>query len=117
MKQVYIIIRPNKYYKTKDALVASNFFSLSSKEVIGRGKNSVDYSTNDGFKLSRQEEHPFVAKKLIEIFCRDEDIEKLIDIVKGVNQTGNSGDGKIFVIDVEDGTRIRTGENGVNSLM
>jgi Nitrogen regulatory protein PII len=54
---------------------------------------------------------------LIEIFCRDEDVEKLINIVKRVNQTGNSGDGKIFVINVEDGTRIRTGESGINSLM
>ena len=117
MKQVFIIIRPNKYYKTKDALAAKNFFCLSSKEIIGRGKNGVEYTTSDGSKLARNEEHPFVAKKLLEIFCRDEDVEKLIDIVKSVNQTGNSGDGKIFVIDVEDGMRIRTGEKGISALM
>lgn len=117
MKQVYIIIRPNKYFKTKDALVENNFFALSTKEVLGRGKNGVDYVTSNGDKLSKHDEHPFVAKKLLEIFCRDEDVDKLIEIVKSVNQTGNAGDGKIFVIDVEDGTRIRTGENGVNALM
>jgi len=114
MKQVYIILRPNRYYKTKEALVKNNFFSLSSKDVLGRGKSGVDYVTKDGDKVSKQF---FVAKKMMEIFCRDEDVEALIQIVKDINQTGNSGDGKIFVIDVEDGTRIRTGENGVNSLM
>lgn len=117
MKQVYIIIRPNKYYKTKNTLVENNFFALSTKEVIGRGANSVDYVTKDGAELESHDKHPFVAKKLIEIFCRDEDVEKLIDIVKSVNQTGNSGDGKIFITDVEDVTRIRTGENGTNALM
>ena len=54
---------------------------------------------------------------MLEIFCRDEDVDKLIEVVKSVNQTGNPGDGKIFVIDVEDGTRIRTGESGVNAIM
>ncbi len=43
MKQVYIILRPNRYYETKDALIENNFFSLSSKDVLGRGKSSVDY--------------------------------------------------------------------------
>ncbi|MBV4432277.1 P-II family nitrogen regulator [Clostridium tyrobutyricum] len=117
MKQVYIILRPNRYYETKKALIKNNFFSLSSKEVLGRGKSSVDYVTKDGAKLSKYNKRPFVAKKLMEIFCRDEDVENLIDIVKSVNQTGNAGDGKIFVINVEDSTRIRTGESGINSLM
>ncbi|AND85348.1 P-II family nitrogen regulator [Clostridium tyrobutyricum] len=117
MKQVYIILRPNRYYETKDALIENNFFSLSSKDVLGRGKSSVDYVAKNGSELPQYSKHSFVAKKLIEIFCRDEDVEKLINIVKRVNQTGNSGDGKIFVINVEDGTRIRTGESGINSLM
>lgn len=117
MKQVYIIIRPNKYYETKDVLAKNNFFSLSSKEVLGRGKGNVEYVTNDENKLSKHDKNIFVAKKLIEIFCRDEEIKQLIDIVKSVNQTGNAGDGKIFVIDVEDGIRIRTNEKGINSLM
>ncbi|MCH3964856.1 MAG: P-II family nitrogen regulator [Clostridium sp.] len=117
MKLVYIILRPNRYYKTKEALVKNNFFSLSSKDVLGRGKSSVDYVTKNGDKLLKYNKRPFVSKKMMEIFCRDEDVDTLIDIVKSINQTGNSGDGKIFVVDVEDGTRIRTGESGVNSLM
>lgn len=117
MKQVYIVIRLNKYYETKAALTENNFFSLSSKEVLGRGRNGVDFATGEGHDIDQKVDHPFVAKKLIEIFCRDEDVDKLIEVVKSVNQTGNPGDGKIFVIDVEDGTRIRTGESGVNAIM
>ena len=117
MKQVYIVIRLNKYYKTKDALAEHNFFSLSSKEVLGRGRNGVDFISAEGSEAGSKIDHPFVAKRLIEIFCRDEDLYDLIEVVKSVNQTGNPGDGKIFVIDVEDGIRIRTGETGVNAIM
>ncbi len=117
MKQVYIVIRLNKYYETKAALTENNFFSLSSKEVLGRGRNGVDFATGEGQGINQKIDHPFVAKKMLEIFCRDEDVDKLIEVVKSVNQTGNPGDGKIFVIDVEDGIRIRTGESGINAIM
>ena len=117
MKQVYIIIRLNKFYKTKDALAKNNFFSLSSKEVLGRGRNGVDFATGEGDDIDNNTDHPFVAKKMIEIFCRDEDLDELIEVIKSVNQTGHPGDGKIFVIDVEDGLRIRTGESGINAIM
>ena len=117
MKEVIAVIRRNKYYKTKDALIENNFYSISAVDVLGRGKNGVDYLTGDNKKISNKIEHPYVAKKLINIFCRDEDLERLLEVIKESNCTNNPGDGKIFVMDVEDGIRIRTGENGINSVM
>lgn len=117
MKQVFIIIRPNMYYKTKDALVKNSFHSMSVKEVLGRGKEGAKFTTGSGDEIICNDTHPFVAKKMIEIFCRDEDLNQLIEVVKQVNQTGHSGDGKIFVLEAEDIVRIRTEEKGVNALM
>lgn len=117
MKEVFIIVRPDKFYKTKDVLSENNFFALSSKEVLGRGRNGVDFKAVDGSDSSTKAEHPLVAKKMIEIVCRDEDLDQLVKVVLDANQTGHPGDGKIFVIDVEDCIRIRTSEEGVNAIM
>lgn len=117
MKQVFVIIRPNMYYKTKDALVKNNFHSMSVKEVLGRGKEGAKFTTGNGEEVINVDTYPFVAKKMIEIFCRDEDLEQLVEAVKKVNQTGHAGDGKIFVLEAEDIVRIRTGEKGVDALM
>jgi nitrogen regulatory protein PII 2 len=105
------------YFKTKEALVENNLYSMSVKEVLGRGKQSTEFKTGDGKEIITEVEHPFVAKKMLEIFCRDEDLDLLVKTVLKVNQSGHSGDGKIFVVDIEDGIRIRTGETGINSIM
>ena len=115
MKQVLIIIRPNMYFKTREALVENNFQAMSEKDVLGRGKQSGEYIAGTGEEV--HSEYPFLAKKMIEIYCRDEDLERLIETVEKINQTGSSGDGKIFVLPTEDVIRIRTGEEGINAIM
>lgn len=117
MKQVFVIIRPNMYYKTKDALVENGFYSMIVKDALGRGKKPADFTLGNGDKVSTDISHPFVAKKMIEIFCRDEELDKLLATIKSVNQTKNAGDGKIFIINIEDCIRIRTGESGNNALV
>ncbi|GHV11744.1 nitrogen fixation nifHD region glnB 2 [Clostridia bacterium] len=118
MKQVLIFIRPNMYFKTKDALTVGNFNSMSVKEVLGRGKKGANFDmTGNGKEVTSENDNPFVAKKMIEIFCRDEDVDCLIKIVLSINRTGTAGDGKIFVIPAENGIRIRTAESGVNSIV
>lgn len=117
MKQVITIIRPRMYYKTKDVLVENGFYSMIVKDVIGRGKKPADFSLATGGKADGNTGHPFVSKKMIEIFCQDEDLKLLVEIIKKVNKTGKAGDGKIFIINIDDGVRIRTGEKGNNSLV
>ena len=117
MKEVIAVIRRNKYYKTKEALIENHFYSLSAIDVLGRGKNGVHYHTGNDDPIDLKDQHPFVAKKLLEIYCRDEDVDDLIDTIIKANQTKNPGDGKIFVTDIEESIRIRTGETGNNAIM
>ena len=58
-----------------------------------------------------------VAKRMIDMFVRDEDLQKLIDTVVEVNKTNHAGDGKIFVLPVNDAIRVRTGEKGIEAIM
>lgn len=119
MKQVIIIVRPGKYFATKDALAANRFFALSSKEVLGRGRARVFYKNGDGIDVPGPDtryERAFVAKRMLKIFVEDARVDELIGVVEFVNQTGNHGDGKVFVLPVESALRIHTGETGDDAL-
>ena len=78
MKQVIIIIRTNRYFQTREALVNANFGAISEKEIIGRGKKSGTYTAVTGEET--QAKYPFSAKRMIEIFVRDEDVDRLIGL-------------------------------------
>ncbi len=117
MKRVIIIIRPNKYFKTKQALIAKGFYSSTSKEVLGRGKKRVNYVLNTENGEIDNSVYQMVAKRMFDIYVTDQDVDKLIDVVLSVNKTGNSGDGKIFILPVDNCQRIRTGETGDDAIM
>lgn len=120
MKEVMIIVRPNRYFKTKKALSDNRLFSMSTKEVLGRGKASVKFKSGDEAAESSIEdvyENAFVAKKMIEMIVPDEAVDMLIKVVLEVNSSGSEGDGKIFVLPVEESIRIHTGETGEDALM
>ena len=106
MKEVMIILRPKMYFPTKDALDQAGFHSMTIREIIGRGKCPVHYDYDEGAPVK----HRLVAKRMIDMFVRDEDLQKLIDTVVEVNKTNHAGDGKIFVLPVNDAIRVRTGE-------
>lgn len=120
MKEVMIIVRPNRYFKTKEALSGNRFFAMSTKEVLGRGKVGVKFASAEAGEMQAVDdihENAFVAKKMIEMIVPDEAVDSLINIVLEVNKTGSEGDGKIFVLPVEDSIRIHTGETGEDALM
>ncbi|MBO6176950.1 MAG: P-II family nitrogen regulator [Treponema sp.] len=115
MKQVIIIIRTNHYFKTRNALQKANFGAISEKEILGRGKKSGHYTAVTGEESFAN--YSFSAKRMIEIYVRDEDVDRLIKTVVGVNRTGTQGDGKIFVLPAESVIRIRTGEKNIDAIM
>ena len=120
MKQIVIILRPNCCFKTKQALSDSRLFAMSTKEVLGRGKATVHFTAGEGKTMSASEriyENALVAKKMIEMVVPDEAVKAVIDIVLSVNSHGTEGDGKIFVLPVEESIRIHTGEKGEDALM
>ena len=82
MKEVMIILRPKMYFPTKDALDQAGFHSMTIREIIGRGKCPVHYDYDEGAPVK----HRLVAKRMIDMFVRDEDLQKLIDTVVEVNK-------------------------------
>ena len=112
MKKLEIIIKPEKLEDLKDV--------LDSNKVNGMNiVNSMGYGNQKGFiKNYRGAEYAvnLLPKVKVETVVTDEAAPALIDkIVEEIN-TGNFGDGKIFVYDVEDAVRIRTGERGIDAL-
>lgn len=119
MKQVIIIVRPNAYFKTKQALSDHRFFAMSTKEVLGRGKAHVHFTAGEGEEKDADKvyENALVAKKMIEMIVPDDAVKPLTDLVLKVNSHGTEGDGKIFVLPVEESIRIHTGEKGEDALI
>ena len=120
MKQVIIIVRPNCYYKTKQILSDNRFFAMSTKEVLGRGKERVKFIANEDTESQAADhiyENTLVAKKMIEMIVPDEAVTLLTQLILEENSNGVEVDGKIFVLPVEERIRIHTGEIGEDALI
>jgi nitrogen regulatory protein P-II 1 len=112
MKKVEAVIRPEKLDEVTDALENEGLVSMSVIEIRGRGRQR-------GAKLSwRGTEYlmEMVPKIKIDMILPDEDAEKAVKIIVDKAYTGEVGDGKIFVLPVEEAIRVRTGERGQNAL-
>ncbi len=120
MKEVMAIIRINKINSTKKALSESGIPSFTATgRVLGRGKGMVDYRILHAAEGGREEaiaqlgQGPrLVAKRMITVVLPDDKVVLAVKTIIEVNQTGNAGDGKIFVLPVADSIRVRTGETG-----
>jgi len=123
MKEIYAIIRPNKMLATKKALAAAGFPGMTAWKVLGRGKQKgiageVSFQINP--ELLKEAEKRggmrYIPKRMLSIVVKDEDVPRVIDILIAVNQSGKHGDGKIFVLPVDDSIRISSGEKGPQAL-
>ena len=111
MKKIEAIIRKSKYSSVRDALhnVGVNFFSYWDVTGLGNEKEGhvyrgVSYSTSD------------IQRRYISIVVNDDFEEKTIQAILKSGATGEIGDGKIFVSDIQEVYRIRTGEKGGKTL-
>jgi len=111
MKRVEAIIRKTKFEDVKDALmeVGIEFFSFWDVRGMGQTRQGrvyrgVVYDTS------------IIERTLLEIIVRDKNVEKTVLAVMKSGRTGEIGDGKVFVSDIEESYRIRTGEFGDESL-
>lgn len=109
MKKIEAIIRPEKLNEAKDALEAGGFLGLNIFHVTGRGVQKGIVHTGRGGETYTVDMLP---KLKIEVVVKDADANKVVEIIMNAARTGNIGDGKIFVIPVEDAIRVRTGERG-----
>ncbi|HYB20054.1 MAG TPA: P-II family nitrogen regulator [Thermodesulfobacteriota bacterium] len=108
MKMIWAVIRPEKLKEVSEQLKEKGHPSLTEVSVRGRGKQK-------GIVIGDMK-YEKLPKELLVTVCRDEDVEKILSIVMGTARTGSIGDGKIFVLNVEDTVTIRTGQRGQDSL-
>lgn len=106
-EKIEAIIRKTKFEDVKEALLAADIEWFSYYDVRGEGKmrqariyRGVMYDTSS------------IERVLLNIVVRDKNVEKTINAIQEAARTGEIGDGRIFVIPVEDTIRIRTGERG-----
>lgn len=112
MKKLEIIIKPEKLEDLKEILDANEVNGLNIVNIMGYGnqKGIVKKYRGAEYRVN------LLPKIKVETVIPKETAEKLIDKIVAEINTGNYGDGKIFVYDVEDAIRIRTGERGSNAL-
>jgi len=108
MKKVEAVIRPEKLQEVQDALDAVGVSGLTVTEVLGCGAQRGYTETYRGtpVKISLQ------RKVKVEAVMRAERVEGAVEAIMNAARTGDVGDGKIFILPVEDASRIRSGERG-----
>ncbi len=112
MKKIEAIIREEKLDAVRMALEDNGYFGMTVSEVSGRGRQK-------GLALQwRVGEYrvEFLPKLKIEIVVLDEDVPKTLNAITKSARTGEIGDGKIFILPVDNAVRVRTGEEGENAI-
>ncbi|MDI6723607.1 MAG: P-II family nitrogen regulator [Methanobacterium sp.] len=112
MKEIVAIIRPDKLENVKAALEEIECHGLTVTEVKGRGRQlgvTESYRGSD-YRID------LLPKTKLEIIVKDENVENVIETIVNTAQTGDIGDGKIFISPVEEVVRIRTGERGEGAV-
>ena len=108
MKKIEAIIKPQKLDAVKEALDAIGVQGMTVSEVKGYGRQKGSVETYRGAEY----QVVFLPKVKLEVVVTDELLEKTVDTIMKTANTGNIGDGKIFIHSLEDVLRIRTGERG-----
>ncbi len=112
MKKIEAIIKPFKLEDVKDALNKAGIAGLTVTEVrgYGRQKGHVELYRGAEYDVS------FVPKVKVELVVADSAVEAIISVIEETAKTGKIGDGKIFVLPVDETVRIRTGERGETAV-
>jgi nitrogen regulatory protein P-II 1 len=108
MKKIEAIIKPFKLDEVREALSELGIMGLTATEVKGFGRQKGHTELYRGAEYVVD----FLPKVKLDIFVADAIVGKVIDSITKTAYTGKIGDGKIFVMNVEDAIRIRTGEKG-----
>ena len=112
MKKIEAIIKPFKLDEVKDELNKIGVLGLTVSEVKGYGRQKGHTELYRGAEYAID----FLPKIKIEIVITDELVDEVIDVIKKKAQTGRIGDGKIFISNIEETVRIRTGETGKKAI-
>lgn len=112
MKKIEAVIKPFKLEEVKESLDAIGVKGITVSEVKGFGRQKGHTELYRGAEYVVD----FLPKIKIEIILSDELVEKAVEAILGSAKTGRIGDGKIFVLPLDDVIRIRTGEKGEEAI-
>jgi len=112
MKMVTAVIKHFKLDEVKDALSQAGIQGMTLTEVrgFGRQKGHIEIYRGSSYEVR------FIPKLKIEVAITDDKLEEVVKVIRDAALTGEIGDGKIFVYDLRDAIRIRTGERGEQAL-
>ena len=112
MKKIEAIVRPEKVEEVRKAIESVGYPGITMTEAQGHGKQKgvVQQWRGETYRVE------FLPKVKLEIIVGDADVEKIVQAIIKSAKTGAVGDGKIFVSDVKDVIKIRTGERGEQAL-
>ncbi len=118
-EEVMAIVRMNMINQTKRALSDVGITSMHAKDCLGRGKGILEIHLLSGIEHEYEEKMKLlgnggrlIPKRMISVIVPDKLVKKVVQTIISTNQTGKSGDGKVFVMPVSDSVRVRTGERG-----
>lgn len=112
MKRIIAVIRQEKLDEVKNALIAIGCDGMNVSEVKGRGRQLCIKESYRGAKYCID----LIPKTRIELIVNESKLDTILRTIKESGKTGEIGDGKIFVSDVAEVIRIRTGERGPNAV-
>ena len=112
MKKIEAIIKPFKLDEVKDALIEAGITGITVSEVKGHGRQQGHTELYRGAEYVVD----FLPKVKLEIFVNDEFVDITVNAILEHARTGKIGDGKIFIMPVEEAIRIRTGERGSDAV-
>ena len=112
MKKIEAIIKPFKLDEVKDALheVGIQGITVTEAKGFGRQKGHTELYRGAEYVVD------FLPKMKLEVVLEDHLVERAIEAIQKAARTGRIGDGKIFVLDVQEAIRIRTGETGADAI-
>ena len=112
MKLVTAIIKPFKLDDVRDALAEVGIKGMTVTEVKGFGRQKGHTELYRGAEYVVD----FLPKVKIELFVKDDMLERAVEAIQQAAHTGRIGDGKIFIVPVENAIRVRTGETGSEAI-
>ncbi len=126
MKEIMAIVRPGKVGATKSALAEAGFPSFTCQVVLGRGKKLMDRTLAsvileegelpvDHVGEALSEPLRLISKRMFTLVVEEEDVPVVVKLIIETNSTSSPGDGKIFVLPINESYRVRNGERAADA--
>ena len=123
MKEVIAVVRINMMNQTKQALTDCGIDAFFAHEAHGRGKGFANPEVLEGAEQGYIEAASLLGekgklypKRMITAIVEDDQVPCVVETIINTNQTRKPGDGKVFVVPINDAVRVRTGESGPESI-